>query len=142
MAFNILKDSGVNNKEKEGETQLDSKYKEKEIIKIIKTEEKLKELITPGGEKKLDEKESYTCTECSSNIEITSLDENNNIISFNCHLHGPKTMTIKDYLENMKKNTYLYNKCNLCGKIQNQINNKDIFNYCRIVKSLYVIIVF
>ena len=52
MAFNILKDSGVNNKEKEGEIELDSKYKEKEIIKIIKKEEKLKELITPGGEKK------------------------------------------------------------------------------------------
>ena len=51
-------------------------------------------------------------------------------------------MTIKDYLENIKKNIYLYNKCNSCGKIQNQINNKDIFNYCQIVKSLYVIIVF
>ena len=157
MSFNILKDSGENNKEKEGEIQIvnnsiyNSKYiQEKEeqnnfliekeetknIEKTKKTEEIRKELITPGGESELDEKESYTCTECSSNIEITSLDEINNIISFKCHLHGSKAMTIKDYLENMKKNTYLYNKCNSCGKIQNQINNNDIFNYCTNCKTI------
>ena len=74
--------------------------------------------------------ESYTCTECSSNIEINSLNEQNNNISFKCPVHGNKEMKIKDYLYKMKKNTYLYSKCNSCKKEQNTINNNKIFNYC------------
>ena len=84
----------------------------------------------PKEENELKEIQSYTCTECSSFIEITSLDEINNIISFKCPSHGTKTMTIKDYLENMKKNTFLYSTCSSCKKNQNEINNNEIFNYC------------
>ena len=86
--------------------------------------------ITPKDENKKKENESYTCSECSSNIEITSLIESNNILSFKCPSHGYKTMTIKEYLDEMKKNTYFYSKCKYCGIRQNKINNNQIFNYC------------
>ena len=90
------------------------------------------ETLTPElkEENELKENESYACTECSSFIEITSLDDINNIISFKCPSHGTKTMTIKDYLEKMKKNTFLYSECSSCKKKQNEINNNEIFNYC------------
>ena len=39
-------------------------------------------------------------------------------------------MEIKDYLNDMKKNTYLYNKCNSCQKQPNEFNKNEIFNYC------------
>ena len=57
----------------------------------------------PKEENELKDNQSYSCTECSSLIEITSLDEINNILSFKCPTHGTKTMTIKEYLEDMKK---------------------------------------
>ena len=90
------------------------------------------ELITPNSnqEEELKEKESYLCTECSSNIEIISLDETNNIISFKCQTHGNKTMSIKDYLNSMKLNTFLFSKCDKCQKQQNKINNEEIFKFC------------
>ena len=78
----------------------------------------------------LKENESYSCTECSSNIEITSIDESSNILTFKCSLHGEKTMSIKDYLNDMKKYTYLYSECNSCKKQQNQMNSNEIFNFC------------
>ena len=84
----------------------------------------------PKEENELKDNQSYSCTECSSLIEITSLDEINNILSFKCPTHGTKTMTIKKYLEDMKKNTFLYSICSLCKKKQNEINNNEIFNYC------------
>ena len=84
----------------------------------------------PKEENELKDNQSYSCTECSSLIEITSLDEINNILSFKCPTHGTKTMTIKEYLEDMKKNTFLYSICSLCKKKQNEINNDEIFNYC------------
>ena len=43
-------------------------------------------------------------------------------------------MTIKSYLNDMKKNTLFYSKCNSCGKKQNEINNNEAFNYCTICK--------
>ena len=76
------------------------------------------------------ENELYSCTECSSNIEILALDDKNNILSFKCPSHGSKSMTIQNYLKDMKKNTLFYSKCNLCDKKQNEINNNETFNYC------------
>ena len=50
----------------------------------------------------------YNCTECSSLIEILSIDENKNIIEFKCLNKNcanlQKTMTIKEYFEKMEKN--------------------------------------
>jgi len=90
------------------------------------------ETLTPElkDENKLKENESYTCTKCSSLIEIISLDDINNIISFKCPSHGTNTMTIKEYLDDMKKNTFLYSACSSCKKKQNEINNNEIFKYC------------
>ena len=66
------------------------------------------ELLTPKGKI---ENECYACTECSSNIEILDLDEINNILSFKCPIHGEKSITIREYMENMVKNTFLYIRC-------------------------------
>ena len=43
----------------------------------------------------------YNCTECSSNIEILSLDENN--IKFICSNNHNIDIEINDYLKKMKK---------------------------------------
>ena len=49
----------------------------------------------------------YNCTECSSLIDILSIDENKNIIEFKCLNKScndlKKTMTIKEYFEKMEK---------------------------------------
>ena len=76
------------------------------------------------------ENQSYSCTDCSLVIEIISLDDVNNILSFNCPKHGQREMAIKDYLNNMKKNTFLYSICSPCKKNQNEVSNNEIFNYC------------
>ena len=69
----------------------------------------------------------YNCSECSSIIEIISIDEENNMIEFNClneeNNHNKNiTMPLKEYLEKMKK----YNK--------SKINNDE----CEIHKSNYI----
>ena len=48
----------------------------------------------------------YNCSECSSLIEILSINENDNTIEFNC-LNKNKAIkiSIEDYLKNMKKST-------------------------------------
>ena len=49
----------------------------------------------------------YNCTECASLIEILSINEDRNIIEFQClnkdNIHEKKTMTIKNYIEKMQK---------------------------------------
>ena len=63
----------------------------------------------------LEENESYACTNCTSEIEITSLDNKKIEITFKClnkniqNNHGIKTLPIGDYINKMEKNTYLYN---------------------------------
>ena len=72
----------------------------------------------------------YNCTECSSIIEILSINEENNIIEFQCFNKDKKhkkTMLIKEYLNKMKK--YKHKKINkdIC-----EIHNKDnkYVSYC------------
>ena len=99
-------------------------------FKLLKDDENIiiPETITPeGNETKYDE--CYCCSQCSSNIEIQELDEANNTLSFECPNHGYKNISIKEYLKNMPKNTYLYNKCSICEK-QQKLNNNNIFKYC------------
>ena len=56
------------------------------------------------------------CPECSSAIEILSINDNNNIIEYRCLKDNKKyIMSIKQYLEEIKKN----NKKNI-----NEINDK------------------
>ena len=73
----------------------------------------------------------YNCSECSSPIEITLIDEKNNIIEFNClnndnnncnHEHKKIKISIKEYFKKMKK----YN--------QQEINNDE----CKIHKNKYI----
>ena len=71
----------------------------------------------------------YNCSECSSLIEIISMNEDNNTIEFNCinnNNHSNK-IEIKEYLDKMEKynnNKNLNERC----KIHNNIN--DYVNYC------------
>ena len=72
----------------------------------------------------------YNCSECSSLIEILSINENNNIIEFNClnknFNHNKKlTMPIKEYLEKMKK--FNNNKLN---KDECEIHKAKYLCYC------------
>ena len=86
--------------------------------------------IKDNEESLLKEDECYTCTECSTQIEILDIDEENNKLSFKCFNHGKKDITIKEYFEKMIKNTFLYKKCSSCNKQQKEINNKVNFKYC------------
>ena len=79
----------------------------------------------------LKENQSYSCTDCDRVIEIMSLNDETNSLIFKCPIHGEKEMSIKDYLSNMKKNTFLYSECSLCKKNQNEANNNEIFDYCK-----------
>ena len=72
----------------------------------------------------------YNCSECSSLIEILSINENNNTIEFNClnknNNHNKKlTMPIKEYLEKMKK--FNNNKLN---KDECEIHKAKYLCYC------------
>jgi len=87
---------------------------------------------------KIDNNDSYTCTDCQSEIEIFSIDKIKIKITFQClnndieQNHGIKSIPIKDYINLMKKNTYLYSVCSnpACSKIQKNEKNNDLFNYC------------
>ena len=83
-----------------------------------------------------DEKEVYACTQCSSNIEILSIDDKDAKITFTClnndetHNHGTQTMSINEYIKNMENNTYLYDECAICHVTQDSLHNGPIFKYC------------
>ena len=71
----------------------------------------------------------YNCTECSSLIEIISINEDNNIIEFKCldknKSHGTLIMPIKDYINKMCK--YKNEKTNddICI-----LHNSEYISYC------------
>ena len=67
----------------------------------------------------------YNCTKCSSLIEILSISEKNNTIKFKClKENNEKLVTIKEYLEEMRK--YKINKIDeKCEK-----HNKKYIIYC------------
>ena len=68
----------------------------------------------------------YNCSECSSLIEILSIDEDENCLSYKCtDGHDMDKIRIKDYLDKMKK--YLDNKNlkDICEK-----HNKEYICYC------------
>ena len=75
-------------------------------------------------------KEAYACSKCSSNIEIISIDDKESKITFNClnEKHGRQEMDIYEYLKNMERNTYYYDKCSICEKEQGDI--LPIFKCC------------
>ena len=91
-------------------------------------------MITPTDETL--KNESYACTDCQSDIEIISMDIHKKKISFKCfhNNHDIKNMLIKDYINLMEKNTYLYDACSICNK--NQKENNIIFNFCTECKTV------
>ena len=99
--------------------------------------------LTPlPKEEKLSKDDSYTCTLCSSQIEILSM--KNNDITFKClnndikNNHGLKTMSINQYIKEMEKNTYFFSICSICGQKQNSHIDNKVFKYC--INKLYVVI--
>ena len=92
---------------------------------------------TPNGENEEKDNDCYTCTDCNKNIEILDLDETNNILSFQCPVHGEKSITLKEFLKIMPKNTFLFSTCSSCQKKQNEINNNNIFKYCCNCKKIF-----
>ena len=101
-------------------------------IKNAKEENKLNNIPDPNPQSLFYELQNniyYNCTECSSLIEILSINENNNIIEFKClskdNNHGKIIMPIKEYLEKMKK----YNK-ELINKKNCEIHKKNNVSYC------------
>ena len=74
----------------------------------------------------------YNCSECSSLIEIISINENKNIIEFKClnkESNHPKNiiMPLKEYLEKMKK--YNNRKLN-CEECEIHKKNNKYVSYC------------
>ena len=90
---------------------------------------------------KIREGESYSCTECSSSIEIFYIDESSYMISFKCQnnneSHSTKILPINEFLFLTTKNTYIYAKCSSCNKQQNRINNDEVFKYCVNCKLIF-----
>ena len=78
-----------------------------QLNQLIKNEYILNDAPPPSFE--IDNGEIYyNCSECSSPIEIVSINENKNIIEFNClnkESNHPKNiiMPLKEYIEKMKK---------------------------------------
>ena len=77
--------------------------------------------------------DSFACTSCSYPIEILKIDDKENTITFKClnpnEIENEKTIQISEYLDLMKKNTYLYSECSLCHKKQNE-SKETLFLYC------------
>ena len=91
----------------------------------------------------LNEKDYYVCTNCSSNIEILSIDDKEATITFNClnnddsnNNHKTQKMGINEYIKKMVKNTYFYDECSICHIKQNSLANLPIFKYCTICKNI------
>ena len=71
----------------------------------------------------------YNCTECSSLIELLSINEDKNIIEFKCinkECGVKKTMPINEYFEKMKKHNQKYVNEDTCRK---HSSNKYL-SYC------------
>ena len=74
----------------------------------------------------------YNCTKCSSLTEILSINEDNNIIEFQClnkECNDIKTMPIKEYLEKIEKNKIRYLNEDTCREHISCKNNKYV-SYC------------
>ena len=75
----------------------------------------------------------YNCTECSSLIEIISINEESNIIEFRClnkDCHDEKKrMSIKEYFEKMEKNKQKFINEDKCREHISCKNNKYV-SYC------------
>ena len=67
----------------------------------------------------------YNCTECSSPIVVTLIDEKSNEIEFKCHERHHLKMDIGEYLEKMKQFRDKNTNSEICDK-----HNNKYFSYC------------
>ena len=78
----------------------------------------------------------YNCSACSSPVEILSINDKENSLTFKClnknkkDNHNVQTMLINEYINSMKKHSYLYSECYICKKIQYHSKNISVFSYC------------
>ena len=91
----------------------------------------------PNDSPKLNTNDSYVCTTFPFAIEIFRIDDEKNTVTFKClnpkKNETFKTISISEYLDSMRKYTYLYSECSLY--IQNKINLK-ILQFFRNVSNL------
>ena len=92
------------------------------------------ETPAPSVGSKLNLDDSYVCNTCPYPIEILKINDKENTITFKClnpkEKGTEKTIHIREYIDSIKKYTYLYSKCSLCGKEQNEFKDIPIFSYC------------
>ena len=68
----------------------------------------------------------YNCNECSSPIEIITINEKTNIIEFQCiNNHHQKKLSIKEYINEMKK----FNNKNLNDEVCIQDNHNKKYEF-------------
>ena len=118
---NKIEKEKINMNEIKNENQIEDKKigeKNEEEIKIISKLNDMNE--APSLEPN---KIFFNCSECSSAIQIISLDKN--IIEFKCNNNHNIRMKIKDYLNKMKK----YNDIQINNEICN-IHKEAYFSYC------------
>ena len=99
---------------------------------LIRDEEMAAPILNDN--KKLGIDDSYGCTTCSYSVEILKIDDEENTITYKClnpkENETEKTIPISEYLDSMRKYTYLYSECSLCHKKQNEFKDIPIFSYC------------
>ena len=90
--------------------------------------------VIPNDDPKLNSDDSYGCTTCSYPVEILKFEEDKNTVIFKClnpkGKNFEKTIQINEFLNSMRKYTYLYSECSVCNKKQNASKNVIIFLYC------------
>ena len=101
---------------------------------VILVKNETDEAHTQNDAQKLGIDDAYSCTNCSYPVEILKIDDKENTLTFKClnpkEKEVEKTIQISEYLDLMKKNTYLYVECSLCHKKQNKFKDVQIFSYC------------
>ena len=85
----------------------------------------------------------YSCLNCKLDIELKSIkydkEKNEELVTFNCTGKcGTQIVSIKNFIDQCFNNTYLNEKCILCGKIQiNEYLKNNNFIYCIYCKKVY-----
>jgi hypothetical protein len=85
----------------------------------------------------------YSCLNCKLDIELKSIkydkEKNEELVTFNCTGKcGTQIVSIKNFIDQCFNNTYLNEKCILCGKIQiNEYLKNNNFIYCIYCKKIY-----
>ena len=103
---------------------------------------KNKDIIEIKKESKIDF-DSYSCIKCNSIIELLSINifgknvGDKEYIEFRCtgKCQSFPPISIIKYLNEMIRNTYLYDNCCICGSIQ--LYKEKIFYFCTLCKKIF-----